>query len=179
MSADDESEFIEVEVWWGSYRVPRNSLMGKSLASWDPEADRREQVESGRMTWSLGRLADLLWMLVPESREFIVEAAEDRLGAALRSGSFLLPVGEWSMAVRMNTHLIERQVSAESPDLDLLTRCLGVIRRLIVEDTGDFFWDMFEMEVFSRLGTGEHLRLVERLDPELARVRRAIAARGR
>lgn len=93
----------EVEVWIGDdpVRVGRNSVIHALFEDAAPKPLAR------RMRWSLGMPADLIWMLVPESRPLLAELAVGQLETAVELGRELFPVDDTEAVLKFWGRLAE------------------------------------------------------------------------
>lgn len=92
-----------VEVWIGDgpVEVGRNSVMHALFEGAAPKPAAR------RMRWSLGMPADLIWMLVPESRPLLAELAAGQFETAVELGRELHPVDDTEAVLKFWARLAE------------------------------------------------------------------------
>ena len=124
------------------------------------------------MAWSLGKFADLLWMVVPETREIIAELACEELKNSLRMAAFLTPVSAYSLASSLHLELVRPALDDLPAQNDVLRRLLGVVRRTLVEDDTDYHWDALNIELLRPLVVDGWEDVLSALDPQLVEIYR-------
>jgi len=169
MTGEDRAsaETVTVKTWWGQFQVPAAGFAAQFV---DPARLAREQaelVESGSMRLSIGKFPDLLWMLVPEARDIVAEAVKEELDDALRHGRFLMGLSDYALADTLRDDLVVPAMLDVESNRDLLVRVLAVLRRLILGESGSYFWELFDHEVVRRLEGQGHRVALDGLDPAL------------
>lgn len=108
-------------------------------------------LETGRMAWSLGRVADLFWLLVPESRPIIVTLAKDALTSALRLEVPLYPLNDSDVAHFLMDDVLEPALEDVKGHRDLFSRVLEVITRLVFDERTRDTWIVFDLAILTPL----------------------------
>ena len=171
-----DQEWLTLKGRWGRLDVPANSLAAMALDPRKLEHERIERIERGSMPWSLGKFADLMWMVVPESRPIISDLARKELDHAVHCDEFLQPIRDTPLADSLYTDLLLPALNDVSAQEDMLRRCLKVFLRLIVEADSSYYWEVLELEVLRPLESKGGGALLAKLDPTLAEIRKQIQA---
>ncbi|WP_020388302.1 hypothetical protein [Kribbella catacumbae] len=147
-------------------RVGPNSPAAYALDPAQWEREDAERVSTGRMQWSLGsELADLLWMVVPESRSALAAQAGKELAAAAQHHRFLTPASYGELAdLTCASVLVPALAEGQR---DVVVRALAVLRRVISEVEGDFRWEAIDDRVIRMLEKAGHGEVLAVIDPEL------------
>jgi hypothetical protein len=138
---------VTVDTGAGPVEVAAGSLAAMAL---NPKALARKRfqlVNDGRMSWSLGAFGDLLWMVVPASRSFLVELACEELADAQLGARYLQPISDAEIAHRLRADTIETAL-AGGPGWELLLgRCFAVLRRLLAGEDGEHYRGVFDAKI--------------------------------
>lgn len=172
MAGRKDERTVTVETASGPVRVHADSLIALVSDPSNLDRERLDRIDRGVMAWSLGKFADLLWMVVPESREMIVELACRELKDSLRMGAFLTPVSAYSLANSLYVELVRPALDDLPAENDVLRRVLGVVRRTLVEDDTDYHWDALNIELLRPLVVDGGDEVLSALDPQLAEIYR-------
>ncbi|MFI7674621.1 hypothetical protein [Actinophytocola sp. NPDC049390] len=122
------------------------------------------------MTWSLGRLGDLMWMRLPEARPLLAKLITSELEHAMNARSeLMLLVGD------IVTDALWRPLMCPTLDdyprtRDQVARQFQVVREGYLADhpDQDATREMLVDYVFYNLQEPKYLAIVEEVDPELA-----------
>jgi hypothetical protein len=144
--------------------VRRNSLIATAFE------DGEELPAARRMEWSLGALADLLWLLLPESRPFLIALVKQELERAAENGRELS---------RVLSHEVARAAFWE-PLFEPALVCLPEERESAVrycefariayefdDRDRDLIREVLDDEVLEPIISSAHLWAVEEIDPSL------------
>ncbi|EWC61749.1 hypothetical protein UO65_2936 [Actinokineospora spheciospongiae] len=140
-----------------------------SLAAEEDAGDwvRRAQIESGRMSWTLGPVADLFWMLVEEARPLLVDLVHEEVTYAADHGGFLAPISEMSLAGRVFFDLVVPDLRSGALPGGVAFRCLA-IWELVLRESKDRLWlDVILSEVLEPLSRSGLQEKAEALHPRL------------
>lgn len=180
MTADDGPDLVTIKAAWGSYQVPRDSLVAMVLAPERLAREEAELIERGRMSWSLGtELADLLWMLVPEARPTLVELFTKELDEGQRYDRFLTPPTHAEVCDALYLDLLLPAVSDTTGQRDVVRRCLAVLHRVVLDADGDVRWETVDERIVRSLEREGFRDLLSEIHPEfMALVHRTRTALG-
>ncbi|MFB9907812.1 hypothetical protein [Allokutzneria oryzae] len=166
---DDPEEWV-VREWEGDEIPVRAGGFLDNMISGPDDNSYEKQLERGTMSWSLGDLGDILWMMVPELRPVISELAREEFEKAITYNRYLHELSRAELCDAVSAILL-RSLRDLPVWRDTAVRCLTAMRR-VIKDTGDDYRDTFANEIMNPVTFAGLWPALAELDPELIDVMR-------
>lgn len=122
-------------------------------------------VEAGRMDWTIGYLADLCWMTVPEMRNDIAKILQAEIFNAVNNDRFLISP-TFSEVAEVLCGILISTLRNGAGSGGVSARCLDVIRR-VIEEKGDTYLDVFDEDIFKPVKRAGLWSVMKEANPEL------------
>jgi hypothetical protein len=122
----------EFEAIWRDAHI---RVTGLAAAVWNPGGvirEKDEQIDAGAMPMSLGPVADLFWMLAPETRPAIYRRVQRDFEDAIEYDRFLQWPLDGMLAIDIYNEVIKPAFEARQEDV--LERCFRALRRILRTD---------------------------------------------
>ncbi|MEU4740443.1 hypothetical protein AB0G02_08210 [Actinosynnema sp. NPDC023658] len=123
-----------------------------------------------RMQWSVGFLADFLWMALPECRPFLAERIRAEVEDAIDLDRELQPLGPLDIAGDVLWYpLIQPALDADPMDEERVARLLRAVREAFALEPPAWEDSRYGLRVgvLENLDVPQYISTVERIDPAL------------